>query len=148
MLERIIDIIVVILRQMKKNVQLKEINLSRLAKKGYTPSEISSAISWLEEKNSLIVKKSDSKNKVFRILHPVERSVFTSEAYGYLVELQELGIINEIEAELIIDKIMGSELMSVSLDNMKTIASNFILERRNFSNKSLNILSNNSDSIH
>ncbi|MEK7818747.1 MAG: DUF494 family protein [Bacteroidota bacterium] len=152
MQEKIVDIIVFILRKMKKEIHLKDIDMKILAKKGYTPNEISTALSWLEEnisrKSKSTIEKSKNKTNAFRILHNIERGVINSEAFGYLIELKELGIINDVETENIIDRLMASELLVVSIEEMKAIVSSFILEGK-ISGRNFTISpSHNFDTIH
>ena len=63
-----------------------------------------------------------------RVLHDVERSVINAEAYGYLIQLRELGIITEMEIEVVIDRIMMSGYMTVDLNELKSMVAQLMAE--------------------
>ena len=48
-----------------------------------------------------------------RFFHDAEQNVIATDAYGYLIQLKELGLINNMDIDLIIDKIMVSSYNKV-----------------------------------
>ena len=50
------------------------------------------------------------------------------DAYGYLLELRELGLITDVQTELIIERAMLTGARSVTREDMKTIAAPILLE--------------------
>ncbi len=51
--ERIVEIILFLVNELKSNKQLSEVDVSLLSQNGYTQSEISTAFSWLFERMSV-----------------------------------------------------------------------------------------------
>jgi uncharacterized protein Smg (DUF494 family) len=113
MFERIIEIIIYVVNELHRNNSLNNINLEQLQNLGYTNSEISTALSWiidkLEDNNNIFQNSKKSQSASFRILHDVEKELFTPEAWGSLIEMNSLGILTNEHIENLIDKagIMG-----------------------------------------
>ncbi|MDG5766490.1 DUF494 family protein [Balneolales bacterium ANBcel1] len=86
-------------------MRLKDISLDRL--KGYNKAEISAAYSWLMHKyenGEISQQKRDPGHKPApRVLHPSERIQISPEAYGYLLDLYYLGILDASEMERLIE---------------------------------------------
>lgn len=131
MQERIIEIIVFILSEIKfKNKSLNDMNLSLLENMGFSKSEINAAFSWLFDRLYLLEKskKSDNKKNTFRILHNIERYIFSPQVYGYLLQLRELELIDDVDLESIIDILMSSS-QSVDIDEINSFIASIILKR-------------------
>ena len=151
-IDRITDIIMYLLKKMKRNTNLKDLDLNVLSKHGYSPNEISNALTWIDENYSELKTKKSNLNKSeinsFRILHNIERNIITASAFGYLIKVKESGIINNLQAEEIIDRLMRSDLMPVKLEDLKKFVGNFILENNSFKNKFTDFSQNSSNTIH
>ena len=108
MYEKIIEIIVYVIQQVKQNKSLNELNVEELQKKGYSNSEISTALSWLIDKSEiterLFPSPDASNNESFRVLHDTEKDLFTKDAWGELISMKELGIISNENIEMLIDR--------------------------------------------
>jgi uncharacterized protein Smg (DUF494 family) len=115
MYEKIVEILIFVLNEVRKtNKPLGEIDISQLESKGYTEAEISTAFTWLFDRlrtgttvRSAIV---DQNRGSFRVLHNAEQQVITPEAFGLLLQLQQLDIISDSELEMIIERAMVSGL--------------------------------------
>jgi Smg protein len=90
---------------------------SYLKSNGFTENEISSAYSWvldqIQSDSQFLLNNADSDGS-FRILSDQERRIFTTEALGYMLQLNYLGLINNSQMELILDR--GSLLGSTPID--------------------------------
>jgi uncharacterized protein Smg (DUF494 family) len=80
---------------------------------GYDSSEIKRAMSWFflqVEPEAHEVKPASSRRSSggFRVLSPQEMSRITPEAYGYLIELKRLGIIDDDGLENVLENAMGT----------------------------------------
>jgi len=98
---------------------------------GYTQQEIETALFWYH--NHLITKDDYDKTDRFspgtlRVLHEIERSIIRPEAYGYLLELNQLGLINTREMDIIIEKSVLLGGRKVSLEDMKIFVAVHILD--------------------
>lgn len=130
--ERVMEIIVYIVTEMRTSHVLEDsgqfLDLSKkLFDSGYTESEINFAFSWILEK-----VKSDATDKAedhsHRILHDFEKVAISPAAYGYLIQLRELDLIDEVEMEYIIEKALLSESNPVTVAEMKEIVSALIFK--------------------
>ncbi|HWP82655.1 MAG TPA: DUF494 family protein [Bacteroidota bacterium] len=129
--ERIVEIILFLVSELKSNKQLSEIDVSFLSKSGYTASEISSAFSWIFERmtvgQSIVHQKGQSESS-FRVLHDAERMVITPEAYGYLLQWRQLGLLTNDEIESIIERIMAAGFSVVGEEEMKSFLAGHLFE--------------------
>lgn len=130
----IVEILVILLRQFPEggiNPEEFEPLTEDLMGLGYTKQEIETALFWFYNKlenrsNPIFVN--DIETDSFRILHEVEKSILTPEAYGFLVELRHLGILSLTEMDLIIEKAVLLGGRKVTLNDMKSLVANSILE--------------------
>lgn len=127
--EKVVEILVYIMQEIKSTKQ--EIgDLELLSKdligKGYTNHEISHAFSWLFDRmkdnfTEIMRNKGPISPHSFRVLHEVEKMIITPAAYGYLIQLKELDLLNDPEMEQIIEKALMLGTNQVSIDDMKAI---------------------------
>lgn len=99
--------------------------------KGYSKDDISYALSWLFDKISInlddvINPPQKSLPRSFRILHDVERLIISPRAYGYLIQLRELGLIDGMEMEQIIEKSLMIGTSTVSVEDVKALVASLI----------------------
>jgi uncharacterized protein Smg (DUF494 family) len=132
MQERIVDIIVYLLEEFKQKQQTdKYTDLSKeLLSRGYTESEINLAFSWIF---SHLQKKSKEGQEEFsystgsiRVLHDLESLVIAPDAYGYLLQLWQLGIIREPDIEDVIEKALSLGSTHITLDDVKSLAASIL----------------------
>jgi uncharacterized protein Smg (DUF494 family) len=129
--EKIIEIIVYLLTEMKSNKQLNEIDMQHLSKLGYTQNEISTAFSWIYTKLYPGEKIFSDESRIphsYRMLHDVEKNIITPEAHGYLIQLRELSLINDVDIESIIDRVIVSGFSKVTLEDMKSFVAGYLLD--------------------
>lgn len=134
MSERVVEILMYIMQEIRKESQdsrhLKLIS-NDLIEKGYTDSEISSAFSWLlsrikSDSEEIVPNHGPSLKRSFRILHEIEHSVISMAAFGYLIQLKELGIINELDIEHILEKAVMLSTSRVTIGDVKTIVASIL----------------------
>lgn len=90
MQERIVDIILYLVNELKSNKRLSDVDVTSLTRNGYTQSEISSAFSWLFERLSAEQDKvvsAASPESSYRLLNDFEKMIIDPQAYGYLIQL-------------------------------------------------------------
>lgn len=149
--EKIIEIIVFLLSELKNNKQLADVDIDNLSKLGYTQNEINTAFSWVYSKiyaGEKIFLDENSDTRSQRFLHDTEQNIISAEAYGYLVQLKELGLINNMDIDLIIDKIMVSSYSSISKDEMKSIIASYLLDIEEMNDANSRVMINLNDTIH
>jgi len=99
---------------------------------GYSEQEIETALFWYHSRQLAIEKftpSDDFEPHAFRILHDVERSIIRPEAYGYLIELKELGLISLGELDNIIEKSILLGGRKVDVEEIKTFVAAQIMEQ-------------------
>lgn len=151
MQEKIIEIIVYILNEIKGSKQINDIDLNKLNRDGYTEAEINSAFAW-------IFSKMDSGKKLFneppvtsnshRFFHAAEQSILSTDAMGYLIQMKELGIISDLDLEMIIDKIFLSGYQKAGVDEVKLIISSLLFDFEDKSNSLDRLILQNNETIH
>lgn len=137
--ERVVEILVLIMREIKddgegfKNLE----TISRdLIQQGYTENEISSAFSWLldrikSDSEELMRNEGAIMDGSFRHLHEMERSVLSTEAYGYLIQLKTLGIVDELQIEQILERSLMLGLPSIGVHEIKSIVASVLFSPDN-----------------
>lgn len=130
MYERIIEIIVYVLSELKQNRNISEIDVQELENLGYTSSEISTAFSWLVDKAELTEpifnSISTARKESFRVLHNAERQLFTKDAWGELIELHSLGLITNEHIEIIIERGLLSGMREIDSQMLKQIVAQIV----------------------
>jgi len=131
MQERVVEIILFLVNELRSNKRLNDVDVSSLTRDGYTQSEISSAFSWLFER--LAVGKSNTDvgsgaDTSYRILNDTEKMVVEPQAYGYLIQCQQLGLLNNVDVETIIERIMMVGFTAVGLLEMKSFVAGYLFD--------------------
>ncbi len=130
MYERIIEIIMLVVEEFRRSKSISAIDLRKLEQRGYTSAEISAAFSWLVDKveftKELLPLHKSALPTSFRVFHEAERELFSKEAIGELMQMQELGIIDNEHIEQIIEQTLMNgyglrKLSSYAIKNMVAI---------------------------
>jgi len=149
--EKVLEIIVFLLTELKRNKQLSEVDLKLLEKQGYTQNEINTAFSWIYSKiytGDKIFVEEDNNTKSNRFLHEVEQNAISSEAYGYLIQLKELSLLNNMDMDLIIDKLMVTSYNKVDVEDMKYMVAACLLDMDDMNNTNSRMMINTNDTIN
>jgi uncharacterized protein Smg (DUF494 family) len=133
MYEKIVEILIYVLNEVRKtNKPLGEIDISQLEKKGYTEAEISTAFSWLFDRLRTGVElRMDVQNRnrgSFRVLHTAEQQVITPDAFGFLLQLQQLNIISDSDLEIVIERAMLSGFDRLSAADIHDIVATVLFD--------------------
>jgi uncharacterized protein Smg (DUF494 family) len=134
MRNRILEIVVFLIDFMQGNKgQLSgtEDLSSVLEAEGYSEDEISTAYSWLLQRFDNAPEQYFSEipdmNSSTRVLTPTERLQLTSDAQGFLMKLVNLSLVDHEALEAILERVSVFGSRSVSLDQIKLIASSVVL---------------------
>lgn len=130
--ERLIEIIVYLLQELKRS-QVKG-NYSNISKKlvsrGYSENEINFAFSWVfnhsQENQHSQDEPLEYSSRSSRVLHEVEKMVIQPEAHGYLLQLHQLGLLDDYEFEMVIEKALTLGTSVITIDDIKSIAGSII----------------------
>lgn len=131
MQERIVEIIVYLVGELRSDKELHEVDMSSFMRDGYTQNEISRAFSWIFER--IIGLKIQSVTTPagaasHRQLNDAERVMIRPDAFGYLLQCSQMGLLGNDEIESVIDSIMGSGLPSLGISEMKSLVAQRLLD--------------------
>ncbi len=133
----IVEILVILLREHPEGIIQSE-DFEPLSQnlfgQGYTQHEIETALFWFnnrfEMQNRMSVREVLSPDS-FRVLQDVEKTVITTKAYGYLLDIVNLGLINLDELDAIIEKAVLLGGRKVDVDEIKMFIAAQIMEQEN-----------------
>lgn len=152
MKERVVEILVFLMTELRDDKQLHDIDLAPLRDRGYTTSEISAAFSWLYETMGAGGAEATSHARAARgsrrIFHEVERSVLSREAQGYLIQLAELGLLDDRDIETVIERAIGTGYAGLSVLEVKEIVAAVLSSRERPGGAGGHSMLNNEDTIH
>jgi uncharacterized protein Smg (DUF494 family) len=130
MYERIIEIIVLVISELKQNKAISDIDVDGLQTLGYTNSEISTAISWLVDRvefsDQFFAFSITSNLDSFRILHDAEKELFTQEAWGQIIQFNSLGILTNEHIETLIERTAMMGMRQIDIHQLKYFLANLL----------------------
>jgi uncharacterized protein Smg (DUF494 family) len=149
MKEKLVELLVHIMSEMQANSPLNEADLGALKEKGYTASEISEALSWLHDNRKLdsgmITVRRPSSTGSRRVFHEVEKQAFTTESQGYLIQLRELGLLDDRDVEIVIERAMMTGYERLSVEEVREIVASLLFGKGGTAQRSF---LNSRDAIH
>lgn len=126
--ERVVEILAYIMTEIRgqnSNPDKLELISRDLLSRGYSQHEISFAFSWLFERyrgeSEEVFNISPASRGSFRVLHELEKAVITPEAYGYLLQLKQLRLMNDAEIENVIERAMMAGVAQIAAAEMKAL---------------------------
>ena len=150
---RILEIMKQVISQLRDAKDVADLDISALLRVGYTEAEISTAVSWLVDsmQHTLAVRlknEDGTKTRVqFRSLHPAERHLFSPEAWGELIQMQSLGMINAQQIELLVERCVVSSLTNLDKESLHVMVADILFREHPKHNGKWLFLPENS-SIH
>jgi uncharacterized protein Smg (DUF494 family) len=152
MKEKVVELLIFIMSDMHENKRLSEIDMSDLRGKGYTQSEISAAITWLFDNmpssGGDLLHGVARRRGSWRVLHEAEKIVLSTESQGYLIQLAELGLLDEREMETVIERAMVAGFEQLSVMEVQEIVASVIFAREGGTGGANRYLLNSGDTIH
>lgn len=151
MYEKVIEIIEYLLTQMNDTNQITEKDIIDLEKKGYSSAEINTAFVWLNSKlneSENIFKGEEEPTKSKRFFHQLEKSLLTTEAMGYILQMSELGVINNFDIESIVEKLHLTGAAKAGIPEVKSIISSLLFDAQDNSDILNRMLLQNNDTIN
>lgn len=101
-----------------------EILKGQLLEAGFLSTEINKALTWLED---LATQQASSETRPvhtgrsIRVFHPTEEKKLDVECRGFLMFLEQMGVLSSTSRELVIDRIMALESPDIDLDQVKWV---------------------------
>ncbi len=137
--------------EIETNKRLNEIDLGGLKEKGYTQSEISAAFSWLYDNlpvhEGRITLQGKASRESRRQLHDAEKQIMSTAAQGYLMQLYELGLIDNRDIEGVLDRAMTSGFEKLTIGEIQEIVASVLFTKTNRSQER-RFTMNNNETIH
>lgn len=99
----------------------EDILVNELEMAGFSAPTIDRALDWLEGLLAVQEKTSISTIESIRIYSPFENQRLSSETIGFLLFLQQMGILNCLTRELVIDRLMAIEEEEIHLAQVKWV---------------------------
>jgi uncharacterized protein Smg (DUF494 family) len=149
--EKIVEIIVYLMTELRSNHPISETTVRDLSNQGYTPTEISAAFSWLADKASLQEHEREvveAHPHSVRLLHEFEQMFISPEVYGYLLQLYQLSVVSHDQMEMIIERCMMSGMQPVDMDMAKSIVASLLFTSTMFDTPGQRLFLHASDTIH
>lgn len=135
--ERLVDIIIAIVDRLvdrdTESDTVEGLTLS-LVTDGYSITEINTAFMWLYHTvdesffdDGRLLPHSGTK-WTLRMLNEFEKSMLTTQAYGYILQLSQLGLLDDLQIEELIERAIYTCADSVELNDLKRLVPSIILE--------------------
>ncbi|MFH1312740.1 MAG: DUF494 family protein [Candidatus Eisenbacteria bacterium] len=135
--ERLVEIIIAIVDKLAdREIPSKTVEglTSSLVADGYSIGEINTAFMWLYHtvdesffEEGRILAEYGSKSTL-RMLNDFEKSLITPQAYGYILQLSQLGLLDDLQIEDLIERAIFTCVDSVELNDVKRMVPTVILE--------------------
>lgn len=153
MQEKIVEIILHLITDIRNQKNVEESVIKKLVDKGYTQTEISAAFSWIYDKiqfgESILSDTSqNTPTHSHRVFHEAEKLIFTPESRGYLIQCFELGLIDEWDIEFIIDRAVFSGFSKIGLDEIKSFVASAVFNYDDSDRIGSRIMLSSKDTIH
>lgn len=152
MKERIVEILMYIMSEIQSEKGIADIDVGDLRNRGYTQSEISAAFSWLYDNMKLneagITHQGVASAGSRRVLHEVEKQMLSTEAQGYLIQLRELGLLNDRDLELVIERVIMSGFEKLVPSELQEIVASVLLAKAGSGPEANPPALHNRDTIH
>lgn len=132
-------------RQMSTTNAMFETMSHKLAKNGYTENEINLAVTWVLEKMEIDADgiAHFPSLRSYRLLNEFEKLAISPGAYGYLIQLRELDLIDEMELEQVIERALILDKRPISAALMKEIVVATLFQQDDLNDGSFFLLDDN-----
>lgn len=131
--DRVLEIVVHLMDHLRDNqgqISDMEMMFTDLKGLGYTDNEISSAYCWVMDRfngpDDAYFSDFPQKHSSSRILTNYERHQLTPDAYGFLIKLTHLDLIDDEQFEMVLERGSMFTPKPVSLEQIKLITSSII----------------------
>lgn len=149
--EKVIEIIALILNEIRDNKQIGDVDVKKLNTEGYTEAEINSAFAWIFSKienGERVFNEDGYKSKSHRFLHEAEKNLISTEAQGFIIQMRELGVISDIDEEMLMDKLIISGFDYIGIEELKIVLSTILFSFDDMGKDMTNLVFNNNETIH
>jgi uncharacterized protein Smg (DUF494 family) len=124
MTAKIVEVLAKILDGLNKNISLEEVNTQLIDKKEFDKQTLSAAFSLVYDKvlsGKILKDKIEEGPKKIRLLTEEEREFLGLENYNYIIHLMNIGLINSIDLEIILEQLMLFPEDTITRDDINWI---------------------------
>lgn len=122
MTTKVIEVLAKILDGLNKDFSLEDVNNNLIKEKKFDKQTVSAAFSLVYDKiaiNKIAMDiKDKSSNKGLRILSEYEIEAIGIEYYNYLIHIQNIGLIDASELEVLLEQLLMYPSPKISLDDI------------------------------
>jgi Smg protein len=127
MKETVLDVLMYLFESFVDSEDEPEPNRNELREElehaGFGDREIDRALDWLDGLNTTadIGAEHFQRSTAIRIYDPIERDRFDAKARGYLLYLEQIGILAPLQRELVIDRLLALDSGEVDIEQIKWV---------------------------
>jgi uncharacterized protein Smg (DUF494 family) len=151
MKEKVVELLVYLMSEIQDNRRIADIDVKELQNKGYTQSEITAAFSWIYDNVQLGHPErrtsGSPREGSRRVFHDAEKAVISTEGQGFLLQLTELGLLDDRDFEQVIERAMMSGYEKVSVSELQELVAGILLTKGGGPAGS-GLMLNSGDTIH
>ena len=92
-----------------------------LERAGFGDRQIERALDWLDALNTTEVVRTASQSAAMRIFDSVENERLDARARGYLLRLEQMGILGAAQRELVIDRLLALDNEEIDVEQTKWV---------------------------
>jgi uncharacterized protein Smg (DUF494 family) len=123
---RLMDLVVLV-AEMSRGADRQHVEFDKeLSSRGYSQAEIGHAVFWFSSRPT---SREGHRHHGTRVLSEFERLSLSTEAYGYLFRLQNLGLIDARQFETIVARAIPMGGDKVGIEDVKSIAYTVIFDK-------------------
>jgi uncharacterized protein Smg (DUF494 family) len=134
--QRLVEILMYVIGEIQSHrIKAEEIEgiSDELVQRGFSQREVAAAVSLFGDRLAGESKRTHVGSPAgiasHRVLHDVERQYVSPEAYGYLIQMLHLGILDMSDVEELIERCMLLGNLNVGDDEMKVLVATHLLEK-------------------
>lgn len=92
-----------------------------LGRAGFHDREIDRALDWLDSLNTTSATTSAPQHAAFRIYDAAELERLDASSRGYLLQLEQIGILQAVQREIVIDRLLALDNDEVDVEQTKWV---------------------------
>lgn len=134
--QRIVEILMYVIGEIQsRRIKLDEIEgiSDELLQRGFSQRDVATAISLVADRYAGESQRTQVGSPTgahsHRVLHEVERQYVSPEAYGYLIQMSNLGILDYNDLEELLEHCMLLGNLNVGSDEMKMLVATHLLDK-------------------
>lgn len=131
---KVLDIIIYLAQYIKSNQgklgDLVEV-FRDLQELGFSEDEIKKASHWFLNRLPKVFKPESGKSNLYGYLKGLNQNYFTTESFGFLYQIGELGLLNQKEMEVLIQRSLALGKDKIELQTIKNLANTIFFSGSN-----------------